>query len=81
MIGTAPVWAVVLLGFFDSIVFPTIFALNLKTLGMYTKLGSSLLVMSNPPSAAPSFPPSWVSFQTTARSRRPLPFPCSVTLS
>jgi MFS transporter, FHS family, L-fucose permease len=44
--GTAPAWAVVLLGFFHSIMFPTIFALSLKNLGPYTKLGSSLLVMS-----------------------------------
>ena len=44
--GIAPVWAIVLLGFFDSIMFPTIFALSLKSLGPYTKLGSSLLVMS-----------------------------------
>jgi FHS family L-fucose permease-like MFS transporter len=44
--GIAPVWAVVLLGFFHSIMFPTIFALSLKNLGPLTKLGSSLLVMS-----------------------------------
>jgi FHS family L-fucose permease-like MFS transporter len=44
--GTAPVWAIVLIGFFHSIMFPTIFALSLKGLGPYTKLGSSLLVMS-----------------------------------
>ncbi len=44
--GAAPVWAVVLLGFFDSIMFPTIFALGVKNLGGYTKLGSALLVMS-----------------------------------
>jgi MFS transporter, FHS family, L-fucose permease len=44
--GSAPVWALVLLGFFHSIMFPTIFALSLKGLGPYTKLGSSLLVMS-----------------------------------
>jgi FHS family L-fucose permease-like MFS transporter len=44
--GAAPVWAVVLIGFFHSIMFPTIFALSLKQLGPYTKLGSSLLVMS-----------------------------------
>ncbi|MGA8345241.1 MAG: hypothetical protein WB781_25145, partial [Candidatus Sulfotelmatobacter sp.] len=44
--GTAPVWSVVLIGFFHSIMFPTIFALSLKNLGPYTKLGSSLLVMS-----------------------------------
>ncbi len=44
--GVAPVWAIVLLGFFHSIMFPTIFALSLKHLGSHTKLASSLLVMS-----------------------------------
>jgi FHS family L-fucose permease-like MFS transporter len=44
--GIAPAWAIVLIGFFHSIMFPTIFALSLKNLGPYTKLGSSLLVMS-----------------------------------
>ena len=44
--GQTPVWAIVLIGFFHSIMFPTIFALSLKNLGSYTKLGSSLLVMS-----------------------------------
>lgn len=44
--GVAPIWALVLLGFFHSIMFPTIFALSLKHLGAHTKLGSSVLVMS-----------------------------------
>jgi FHS family L-fucose permease-like MFS transporter len=44
--GAVPVWAVVLIGFFHSIMFPTIFALSLKNLGPLTKVGSSLLVMS-----------------------------------
>jgi MFS transporter, FHS family, L-fucose permease len=44
--GIITVWAIVLVGFFHSIMFPTIFALSLKNLGPYTKLGSSLLVMS-----------------------------------
>jgi MFS transporter, FHS family, L-fucose permease len=44
--GIVPIWALVLLGFFHSIMFPTIFALSLKHLGPYTKLGSSILVMS-----------------------------------
>jgi FHS family L-fucose permease-like MFS transporter len=44
--GVAPLWAVVLIGFFHSIMFPTIFALSVKELGRYTKLGSSLLVAS-----------------------------------
>jgi FHS family L-fucose permease-like MFS transporter len=44
--GGIPVWAVVLIGFFHSIMFPTIFALSVKGLGPHTKLGSSLLVMA-----------------------------------
>jgi FHS family L-fucose permease-like MFS transporter len=44
--GSAPIWAIVLIGFFHSIMFPTIFALSLKHLGPHTKLGSSVLVMS-----------------------------------
>jgi len=44
--GLPTVAAIVLLGFFHSIMFPTIFALSIKNLGPYTKLGSSLLVMS-----------------------------------
>lgn len=44
--GIVPVWAVVLIGFFHSIMFPTIFALGIKNLGPLTKRGSSMLVMA-----------------------------------
>jgi MFS transporter, FHS family, L-fucose permease len=44
--GVVPVGAIVLIGFFHSIMFPTIFALSIKNLGPYTKRASSLLVMS-----------------------------------
>ena len=44
--GIVPVFAVVLIGFFHSIMFPTIFALSIKDLGPLTKRGSSLLVMA-----------------------------------
>jgi MFS transporter, FHS family, L-fucose permease len=44
--GPLSVIAIVLIGFFHSIMFPTIFALSVKNLGPYTKRGSSLLVMS-----------------------------------
>ncbi len=45
-IGLTSVLAIVLVGFFNSIMFPTIFALSIKNLGALTKRGSSLLVMS-----------------------------------
>ncbi len=44
--GMPTIVAIILLGFFHSIMFPTIFALSIKNLGPYTKLGSSFLVMS-----------------------------------
>jgi FHS family L-fucose permease-like MFS transporter len=44
--GLVSVLAIVLVGFFNSIMFPTIFALSLKNLGPLTKRGSSLLVMA-----------------------------------
>jgi MFS transporter, FHS family, L-fucose permease len=44
--GAASVGALVLIGFFHSIMFPTIFALSIKNLGSLTKRGSSLQVMA-----------------------------------
>jgi FHS family L-fucose permease-like MFS transporter len=44
--GIVAVLAIVLVGFFNSIMFPTIFALSIKNLGPLTKRGSSLLIMS-----------------------------------
>jgi FHS family L-fucose permease-like MFS transporter len=44
--GLGSVLAIVLVGFFNSIMFPTIFALSLKNLGALTKRASSLLVMA-----------------------------------
>lgn len=44
--GIIPVGAVVLIGFFHSIMFPTIFALGIKNLGPLTKRGSSMMVMA-----------------------------------
>jgi FHS family L-fucose permease-like MFS transporter len=44
--GMIGAWAIVVSGFFISIMFPTIFALGLKGLGRNTKLGGSLLVMA-----------------------------------
>ena len=44
--GTPGVIAVVISSFFMSIMFPTIFALGLKGLGPYTRIGGSVLVMS-----------------------------------
>ena len=44
--GMITVYALIGIGFFMSIMFPTIFALGIKGLGHETKLGSSLIIMS-----------------------------------
>lgn len=44
--GTVAILAVILVGLFHSIMFPTIFALSIKDLGPLTKRGSSMLVMA-----------------------------------
>jgi MFS transporter, FHS family, L-fucose permease len=44
--GETAVYSVLAISFFMSIMFPTIFALGIKDLGNYAKLGSSLIIMS-----------------------------------
>lgn len=44
--GMLPVYAVIGIAFFMSIMFPTIFSLGIKELGPDTELGSSLIIMS-----------------------------------
>ncbi len=44
--GTTPVYAVIGIAFFMSIMFPTIFSLGIADLGGDTKFGSSLIIMS-----------------------------------
>lgn len=44
--GQAAMWALILVGFFHSIMFPTIFTLAIKGLGPLTEEGSGLLIMA-----------------------------------
>ncbi|RIJ42420.1 sugar MFS transporter [Pontibacter oryzae] len=44
--GSIAMWAVIAIGLFNSIMFPTIFTLAIKDLGVHTSQGSSLLVMA-----------------------------------
>ena len=74
--GIAPIWALVLLGFFHSIMFPTIFALSLKHLGPHTKLGSSLLVMAIIGGAVFPAIMGYISDATNIRYAFLVPFAC-----
>lgn len=44
--GTTAMWALILVGLFHSIMFPTIFTLGIKGLGPLTEEGSGLLIMA-----------------------------------
>lgn len=44
--GPAAMWALILVGFFHSIMFPTIFTLAIRGLGPLTEEGSGLLIMA-----------------------------------
>lgn len=46
MEGMISVYALMAIFFFESIMFPTIFALGVKNLGVYTKKGASFIIMS-----------------------------------
>ena len=46
MKGMIPIYTLMAIFFFESIMFPTIFALGVKNLGNYTKKGSSFIIMS-----------------------------------
>jgi FHS family L-fucose permease-like MFS transporter len=76
--GMAPLWSLVLLGFFHSIMFPTIFALSLKHLGPHTKLGSSLLVMSIIGGAIVPALMGYISDASNIRYAFLVPFACHV---
>lgn len=76
MTGEAPVWAVVMIGFFHSIMFPTIFALSLKNLGTHTKRGSSLLVMAIIGGAVFPALMGYISDQSSIRAAFAVPLVC-----
>ncbi|MGZ3847163.1 MAG: hypothetical protein ACXVBH_13965, partial [Flavisolibacter sp.] len=44
--GMVSIYALMAIFFFESIMFPTIFALGVKNLGAYTKKGASFIIMS-----------------------------------
>jgi MFS transporter, FHS family, L-fucose permease len=44
--GMISIYALMAIFFFESIMFPTIFALGVKNLGVYTKKGASFIIMS-----------------------------------
>ncbi len=79
--GMVPVWGLVMIGFFHSIMFPTIFALGIKGLGPATKLGSSLLVMAIIGGAIFPAAMGWLSDLTSIREAFLIPLLCYVYIA
>lgn len=74
--GAAAVWMIVALGFFHSLMFPTIFALSLETLGRHTTLGASLLVMSIVGGAIIPAAMGWISDRSSIQTAFAVPLVC-----
>lgn len=74
--GATAVWMVVALGFFHSLMFPTIFALSLEGLGPHTKLGASLLVMSIVGGAILPALMGWISDRSSIQTAFAVPLVC-----
>lgn len=74
--GATAVWMVVALGFFHSLMFPTIFALSLHGLGRHTKLGASLLVMSIVGGAILPAVMGWISDRSSIQTAFAVPLVC-----
>lgn len=76
--GTLAVWMIVLIGFFHSMMFPTIFALSIEGLGAHTEFGSSLLVMSIVGGAIVPAVMGWISDLRTIQTAFLVPLACYV---
>jgi len=76
--GATAVWMIVALGFFHSLMFPTIFALSLEGLGRRTKLGASLLVMSIVGGAIIPAAMGWISDRSSIQTAFAVPLVCYV---
>jgi len=68
MKGWVSVYALMIIFFFESIMFPTIFALGVKDLGHHTKKGSSLIIMSIVGGALVPYVMGMLSEQSTANA-------------
>ncbi len=70
------IWAVFAVPFFQSIMFPTIFALSIKNLGQDTQVGSSLVVMSIVGGAFCPLIMGWLSDQSNIKIAYIVPVLC-----
>ena len=76
--GMLPIYALMGIFFFESIMFPTIFALGVKNLGAETKRGSSFIIMSIVGGAVMPYIMGWVADQYSTSFSYIIPMFCFV---
>jgi FHS family L-fucose permease-like MFS transporter len=76
MKGMLPVYALMAIFFFESIMFPTIFALGIKQLGNQTKKASSFIIMSIAGGAIMPFLMGWVADHYSTAMAYLVPLAC-----
>lgn len=76
--GAFSVYALMAIFFFESIMFPTIFALGIKDLGEHTKRGGSFIIMSIVGGALCPFIMGWIADRTSTPAAYWIPLVCFV---
>lgn len=79
--GMVGIWALIIMFFFESILFPTIFAIGIRGLGDKTKLASSLMVMSIVGGAIVPYFMGWVADHYTTAMSYSIPLACFLVVS
>jgi FHS family L-fucose permease-like MFS transporter len=74
--GMLPIYALMAIFFFESIMFPTIFALGVKNLGSDTKRGSSFIIMSIVGGAVMPYIMGWMADQYSTAFAYIIPMFC-----
>jgi FHS family L-fucose permease-like MFS transporter len=74
--GMLPIYALMAIFFFESIMFPTIFALGVKNLGADTKRGSSFIIMSIVGGAVMPYVMGWMADQYSTAFAYIIPMFC-----
>lgn len=74
--GMISIYSLMAILFFESIMFPTIFALGVKDLGSYTKLGGSFIIMSISGGAIMPFVMGWIADHYSTQTAYIVPLVC-----
>jgi FHS family L-fucose permease-like MFS transporter len=80
MEGMVSVYSLMAIFFFESIMFPTIFALGVKDLGRHTKKGASFIIMSIVGGALVSYVMGWIAQSRSTPQAYLIPMLCFVVV-